>query len=29
MLFPKKIKFRKVHKGRISGTEIRLNNPAL
>ena len=29
MLFPKKTKFRKVHKGRIRGIEIRVNNPML
>jgi large subunit ribosomal protein L16 len=29
MLFPKKTKFRKVHKGRIRGIEIRVNNPGL
>jgi large subunit ribosomal protein L16 len=29
MLFPKKTKFRKVHKGRIHGIETRVNNPKL
>ena len=29
MLFPKKIKFRKVHKGKIHGVETRVNNPKL
>lgn len=29
MLFPKKIKFRKAHKGKIYGIETRVNNPKL
>jgi len=29
MLFPKKIKFRKVHKGRIRGVETKVTNPKL
>lgn len=29
MLSPKKIKFRKVHKGKIRGIETKVNNPSL
>ena len=29
MLFPKKIRFRKVHKGKIRGVETKVNNPKL